>query len=156
MKKTIFLAIIIVFSISHNTSAQIGIGYNTDGNTLLISTNPLHKFWGEFRINTKPYNQASWSYNDRGIMQLYMEFNIYSSKNVSLYTGGGLGVNFLTEGSDNWISANIPLGIKMNPINALPDLYLVGEYVPMIVIIDKIPTIHCISLGFRYVLHKKE
>jgi hypothetical protein len=138
------------------TYGQMAIGYSTDGNTLALSTNPLKKLWGEFRVNTKAYNQADWSYNDQGITQVYLLVNLFPSKNVSLYFGGGLGVNSLSEGNEKWLSVNIPIGLKMNPFAALPNLFLIGEYNPMIITSDDIPIIHCISLGFRYILSKKE
>jgi hypothetical protein len=156
MKKSIIVLLILVFAQTFNAYGQLAIGYNTDGNTLCLSTNPLQKFCGEFRVNTKAYNQADWSYSDRGITQAYLLVTIFSSKNVTLYSGGGLGVNFLSEGSDKWLSVNIPLGLKMNPFSALPDLFIAGEYDPMIITKDDIPIIHCVSIGFRYILSKKE
>jgi len=156
MKKTATVFAILLVSLTFSSYGQLAIGYNTDGNTLSLSTNPLHKFWGEFRVNTKTYNQAGWSYNDLGITQAYLLVTIFSSKNVSLYSGGGLGVNLLSEGNDKWLSVNVPLGLKMNPFTSLPDLFLIGEYNPMIITSDDIPIIHCVSLGFRYILNKKQ
>ena len=160
MKKSIIIILILVLAQTFNAYGQLAIGYNTDGNTLCLSTNPLQKFCGEFRVNTKAYNQADrlgyWSYSDRGITQAYLLVTIFSSKNVSLYSGGGLGVNFLSEGSDKWLSVNIPLGLKMNPFSTLTYLFLIGEYDPMIITKDDIPIIHCVSIGFRYILSKKE
>jgi len=156
MKKSSTVIVIFFFLITFSTYGQLAIGYNTDGNTLCLSTNPLQKFCGEFRVNTKAYNQADWSYSDRGITQAYLLVTIFSSKNVSLYSGGGLGVNFLSEENDKWLSVNVPLGLKMNPFSTLPDLFIVGEYDPMIITSDDIPIIHCVSIGFRYILSKKE
>lgn len=156
MKKCITVILILFLAPAFLTFGQLAIGYNTDGNTLCLSTNPLQKYWGEFRVNTKAYNQASWNYNDRGITQGYIMINLFSSKNVSLYAGGGLGVNFLSEGNPKWLSVNIPLGLKMNPFAAIPDLFLTGEYDPMMITSDGIPVIHSISLGFRYILNKRE
>ena len=156
MKNSVIVILILLFVLSSSIYGQLAAGYNTDGNTLCISTNPLNKLSGEFRVNTKSYNQATWSYSDRGITQVYLLVSIYSSDIVSLYTGGGLGVNFLSEGSDKWLSVNIPLGLKMNPFSKLPDLFIIGEYDPMIITSADIPIIHCISLGFRYILKKKE
>jgi len=136
--------------------SQLAVGYNTDGNTLSLSTNPQQKLWGEFRVNTKAHNQAAWSYSDRGVTQAYLLGRIYSSKNVILYSGGGFGVNALSKDEDKWVSVNIPLGIKISPFGTLPDLYLLGEYDPMFIIADNMPVINCISLGFRYVLNKRE
>jgi len=134
---------------------QVAIGYQTDGNTLSISTNPLSKFWGEFRVNTKSYSQAEWSYSDKGITQLYGLTRIFTSKIVSLNSGLGVGVNLLSEGSDKWVSVNIPLGLRMNPFPSLPNLYITGEYTPMIIIAEDMPVIHSVSLGFRYLLLKE-
>lgn len=156
MKKFKTVVLILLFSLTFSTYGQLAVGYHTDGNTLCLSTNPLNKFWGEFRVNTKDYNQAGWSYNDRGITQAYMIVAVFSSKNVSLYSGGGIGVNLLSEGNDKWISVNVPVGLRMNPFTVLPDFYLVGEYNPMIIAVDNIPVIHCVSLGFRYILNKKQ
>ena len=156
MKKSTAVTLILLFALMFTTNGQLAIGYNTDGNTLCISTNPLNKFFGEFRVNTKSYNQATWSYSDRGITQAYMLVTIFSTKNVSLYSGGGLGVNFLSEGNDKWLSVNVPIGIKMNPFDKFPDLLLIGEYDPMIITSNDIPIIHCISFGFRYTLKKLE
>lgn len=69
---------------------------------------------------------------------------------------GGLGMNLLSKDEEKWVSINVPVGLRMNPFTALPDLYLVGEYNPMIIAIDKIPVIHTVSLGFRYILNKKQ
>ena len=156
MKKLITVTTIILFTLTVSSYGQLAVGYNTDGNTLCLSTNPLHKLWGEFRVNTKFYNQAGWSYNDRGITQVYMLVNIFTSKNVSLYSCGGLGMNLLSKDEEKWVSINVPVGLRMNPFSALPDLYLVGEYNPMIIAVDKIPVIHTVSLGFRYILNRKQ
>jgi hypothetical protein len=156
MKKYSTVFLILLFAVTFSTNGQLAIGYNTDGNTLSISTNPLNKFWGEARGNTRAYNQAGWSYSDRGITQAYFLITIFSSKNISLYSGGGLGANFLSDVKDKWASINIPVGIKMNPFESLPYLYITGEYDPMIVTSDNLPVIHCMSLGFRFILSKKE
>jgi hypothetical protein len=156
MKKSTAVTLILLLALMFTANGQLAIGYNTDGNTLCLSTNPLNRFFGEFRVNTKSYNQSTWSYSDRGITQAYMLVIIFSTNNVSLYSGAGLGVNLLSEGNDKWLSVNVPLGLKMNPFATLPDLFLVGEYDPMIITSDDIPIIHCISLGFRYILNKKE
>jgi hypothetical protein len=156
MKKTTLFTLVLLFAATFSSYGQLAIGYNTDGNTLCLSTSPLNRFRGEFRVNTRSYNQAGWSYSDRGITQAYMLVTIYSAKSASLYSGGGLGVNLLSEGNDKWLSVNIPLGLKMNPFTALPDLFLFGEYNPMIIAADGIPIIHSVSLGFRYILSRKE
>ena len=156
MKKLITVIFILSWALTCATYCQLAVGYNTDGNTLCISTNPLHRFSGEFRVNTKEYNQSSWSYSDRGITQAYMIFNLFTSQNASLYCGAGLGVNLLSEESNKWFSINIPVGLKMNPFSKLPNLFLTGEYVPIIITAEGIPIIHSVSLGFRYILSKKE
>jgi hypothetical protein len=156
MKKYSTVLLILLFAVTFSANGQFAIGYNTDGNTLSLSTNPLNKFWGEMRVNTKAYNQSGWSYSDRGITQAYILLTIFSSKNVTLYSGGGLGANFLSDVKDKWASVNIPVGIRMNPFASLPDLYLTGEYDPMIITTDNLPVIHCMSLGFRFVLSRKE
>lgn len=154
MKKIFAFSLILFFMITAGIKSQLAVGYNTDGNTLCLSYSPVNKLWGEFRINTREYNQAGWSYNDLGITQLYCLVSVFSAKDVVLYAGGGLGVNFLSEGSDKWLSINIPVGLKTNPFSKIPDLYIFGEYDPMIVTNEDIPIIHCISVGFRYVLRK--
>jgi hypothetical protein len=67
-----------------------------------------------------------------------------------------VGMNLLSEGADKWLSVNVPVGIKLNPFSSLPDLFLIGEYDPMIVTSEGLPVIHCMSLGFRYVFRKKD
>ncbi len=156
MKKSAIVILILFVALTVSTYGQLAAGYSTDGNTLCLSTNPLHKLCGEFRVNTKSYNQADWSYNDRGITQAYLLVTLFSSANVGLYTGGGLGVNLLSEGNDKWMSVNIPIGLRMNPFSKLPNLFLTGEYDPMVIIVDNVPIIHSISLGFRYIISKKE
>ncbi len=151
MKKIVILSFIL-FTTAVASVAQLAVGYNTDGNTLTLSTNPENRIWGEFRVNTKAYNQAGWSYNDRGITQAYLLTPVFNAKGVTLYAGGGLGVNLLSEGRDKWVSVNIPAGLKMNPFDKLPGLYLFGEYDPMIIVAEDVPVIHCISAGFRIVL----
>jgi hypothetical protein len=67
-----------------------------------------------------------------------------------------LGANLLSEENDKWLSINIPVGIRINPFNKLPDLFIFGEYDPMIITSDDIPIIHSVSLGFRYRLVRGE
>ena len=156
MKKyTVFIFLILLFT-TCEAFGQLAVGYGTDGNTLSLSTDPQHVLCGEFRVNTKAYNQSDWSHSDRGITQAYLLVRIFSSTNVSLYTGAGLGVNLLTEGSEKWVSANVPVGLRINPFEKLPDLFIVGEYTPMIIIEEDVPIIHTVSLGFRYRLSKGE
>jgi hypothetical protein len=154
MKKLIFVLSVLFFIMNYSASGQLAIGYSIDGNTLALSTNPLNKLRGEFRVNTKEYNQASWSYSDRGITQAYILVSIFSSGKASLYTGAGTGINLLSESSDKWVSVNIPLGLRMNPFPSLPNLFIFGEYDPMIILKEDTPIIHSVSLGFRYRLGK--
>ena len=156
MKKIIPLIALLLIASALPSHCQLAVGYNTDGNTLSLSYNPTEKIIVEFRANTKPYNQADWEVNDRGITQLYGMFQFFSSGKVGLYAGGGIGANLLSENSDKWFSVNIPLGIKINPFASLPNLYIIGEYDPMIVTIEGIPIIHCMSVGFRYVLSRQQ
>lgn len=149
MKKNSILILIILFALTLSAAGQLAIGYNTDGNTISLSTDPLNKLWGEFRVNTKSYNQAGWSYSDQGITQAYLITSVFSATNAILYAGGGLGINLFSE-NDKWLSINIPLGIRFNPFTKLPDLFISGEYCPMIVTSESIPIIHCVSLGLRY------
>jgi hypothetical protein len=154
MEKSSAVLLILLFSLTFCSYGQLAIGYNVDGNTLCLSTNPLHKYCGEFRVNTKAYNQANWSYKDRGITQGYALVTIFSSEKASLYFGVGLGIDILSDIKDKWFSVNIPVGLKMNPFTRIPDLFLTGEYDPMIINAKDIPIIHCISLGFRFILSK--
>jgi hypothetical protein len=156
MKRTLTVITILFFMLTSFTYSQIAIGYSTDGNTLALSTNPVKKLWGEIRVNTKEYNQASWSYSDRGITQAYIIVSIFSSKNVSLYAGAGAGINLLSKGNDKWYSGNVPVGIRIIPFKSLPNLFLTGEYNPMIIIEEDVPIIHSVSVGFRYRLSKEE
>lgn len=156
MKKINILVLILLLTLTCSSYSQLAVGYQTDGNTLSVSTNPLNKLWGELRVNTKEYNQAGWSYSDKGITQAYLMLKLFSSKNVTLFAGGGVGVNSLSKGNDLWVSVNVPVGLRMNPFVSLPDFYLVGEYNPMIITVDGIPVIHSVALGFRYILGKKE
>ena len=149
MEKNAFLTFTLLFALTLSVTGQLAIGYNTDGNTLSLSTDPLKKLWGEFRVNTKSYNQAGWSYSDRGITQAYLLTSVFSATNAILYAGGGLGANLLSE-NDKWLSINIPLGIRSNPFTKLPDLFISGEYCPMIITSEGIPVIHSVSLGLRY------
>jgi hypothetical protein len=155
MKKTSLLILLLILLVTFSANCQLAVGYNTDGNTISLSTNPLHKLWGEIRVNTKGYNQAGWSYSERGITQAYIVYTLFSAKSAGLYTGGGLGMNLLSEGSDKWLSINIPVGLKMNPFSKIPDLVIFGEYNPMIIAVEDIPVIHSVSLGFRFVLSRK-
>lgn len=156
MKKALIIVFLLLFAISSSTIGQMAVGYGTDGNTLSLSSNPSQKFWFEIRVNTKSYNQSDWSYNDKGITQIYVLSNIFTSGKVSLYAGLGFGMNLISKGNDKWVSVNIPVGLKMNPFVSLPDLFLFGEYNPMIIAKDGPPVIHCMSVGFRYILSKKE
>lgn len=156
MKKSSIVVFLLFFAMAFSANGQIAVGFGTDGNTLSLSSNPTHKLWGEIRVCTKSYNQADWSYSDRGITQVYMLSNIFASGKASLYAGLGVGANLLTKGNDIWISVNIPVGLKINPFASLPDLYLFGEYTPMIIAKEGPPVIHCMSVGFRYILSKRE
>jgi len=133
---------------------QLAIGFNTDGNTLCLSTNPENRLWGEFRVNTKAYNQAPWSYSDRGITQVYVLTALFEARDATLYAGGGLGINLLTETTERWLGINAAAGVRINPFEKLPGLYLIGEYVPVFVVMEDVPIIHTLSAGFRFVLRK--
>jgi hypothetical protein len=156
MKKVKYLILIILITVNCISYGQLAVGYSTDGNTLSLSINPSKKFWGELRVNTKAYKEAAWSYSDRGITQAYMMVTLFSTNNISFYSGGGAGVNLLSKGNDKWFSLNVPLGLKMNPFSKFPNLYLFGEYDPMIIPKDEVPVIHCISAGFKFLLSRKE
>lgn len=162
MKKYGILSVLLLLIFTGRVSGQLAVGYGTDGNTLSLSTDPRHVLSGEFRVNTKAYYQSDWSHSDRGITQLYLLVRIFSSEKASLYTGAGLGinlltsVNLLTDGGDKWVSANIPIGLRINPFEKLPNLYIVGEYTPMIIMEEDIPIINAVSIGFRYRLSKGE
>lgn len=156
MNKTKALIFTLLSVLTISAAGQLAVGYNTDGNTLSLSTDPLHKLWGELRVNTTSYNQADWSYNDRGITQAYLLIKFFSTAEASLYAGGGVGSNLLSDESEKWLSVNVPLGIRMNPFSKFPNLFLIGEYDPMIIISEGIPIIHCISLGIRFRLVRAE
>ena len=156
MKKSALAVFILLLAFSSSTYCQLAVGYSVDGNTLCLGTSPAKKIWGEIRVNTSEYSQSDWSHSDRGITQAYFMFTIFNGKNASLYCGGGLGVNLLSTGNDKWLSANIPVGLKVNPLTKFPELFIFGEYDPMIIIADGVPVIHSVSVGFRYILSKKE
>ena len=156
MKKIISLFALLIIASALPSHCQLAVGYNTDGNTLCLSYDPQEKLTVEFRANTKPYNQTDWEYNDLGITQLYGIVRFFSSEKISLFAGGGLGSNLLSRNSDKWLSLNIPLGIKVNPFVSLPDLYIIGEYDPMLVFDEDIPMINCMSLGFRYIITRRD
>jgi len=155
MKKILLVTLPLLYLIGASLDAQVSVGYNTDGNTLSLSADVRDRLTGEFRVNTSYYNQASWSHNDRGVVQFYVLTNLFSAADAILYAGGGLGINLLSE-SDKWISINIPVGIKINPFSKLPHLFITGEYNPMLVVENGIPVIHSISVGFRYKLIREE
>ena len=150
---SIFVLVLVMAPV-FKASGQLAVGYNTDGNTLTLSTNPENRVWGEFRVNTKAYKQAPWSYSDRGITQVYVLTSVFDAKDVTLYAGGGLGINLLTETTERWLSINAAAGLRINPFEKLPGLYLIGEYVPMFVVIEDVPIIHTLSAGFRFMLRK--
>ena len=155
MKKSAYLLFLLCL-VSFPGYCQIEVGYNTDGNTLALSTNSLNKLWGEIRVNTKYYNQASWTYSDRGITQTYFMVNVFNKSNSSLYVGIGAGMNLLSKESDKWFSINIPVGIKISLFKTLPDLAIIGEYNPMFIIQEGVPAVQSVSLGFRYRIIKEE
>ncbi|MGQ9621469.1 MAG: hypothetical protein ACUVTX_10885 [Bacteroidales bacterium] len=72
MKIILASALILLFARTIQASGQLAAGYNTDGNTLSLSTSLYHKLWGELRVNTKSYNQSPWLYSDLGITQAYI------------------------------------------------------------------------------------
>jgi len=152
MNRILILVLFLLTGLTVKTSGQLAIGYNSDGNTLSLSTDPMNKFVGEIRINTKYYNQASWSYNDRGITQVYMLMKVLSVTGADLFAGAGLGMNLLSDESEKWLSLNIPVGIRVSPFAKFPNLFITGEYNPMFITAEGIPIIHSVSLGFRYVL----
>jgi hypothetical protein len=155
MKKVAFI-LLLFFALAQFSHSQLAAGYNTDGNTLSLSLKPFNKIWGEFRVNTTSYNQASWTYNDAGITQAYLMFNIFPMTNANLYTGAGVGANLLSDETDKWLSINIPVGLSISPFTRFPDLFLTAEYNPMIIPAEGIPIIHTVSLGFRYRLIRGE
>jgi hypothetical protein len=156
MKKSFLILGVLILLTTAAAYSQIAAGYSTDGNTLALSTNPVKMLWAELRVNTKEYNQASWSYSDRGITQAYMMARVFSSKIVTLYAGIGAGANLLSKADDKWVSGNVPVGIRINPFKSVPNLFLTGEYDPMIIIADDVPVIHSVSIGFRFWLSKAE
>jgi len=149
------LIVLIFITAALPVNSQLAVGYNTDGNTLLVSYNPFSRYWCEFRVNTSQYNQASWSYSDRGITQAYFMIKVFNMSNACMYAGTGPGVNLLSD-EEKWISINLPAGISVNPFSKLSNLYFTGEYNPMIVISEGIPVIHTVSLGLRFLLIKAE
>jgi hypothetical protein len=156
MKKSVFAVFILLLAYSSSSYCQLAVGYGTDGNTLSLGTSPAKKMWGELRVNTSEYKQADWAHSDRGITQAYFMLNLFQGKNATLYCGGGLGINLLSAGNNKWVSANVPVGLKANPLTKFPELFIFGEYNPMIIIADGVPVIHSVSFGFRYILSKKE
>jgi hypothetical protein len=156
MYKTLNLSAVLLFMLLINTSGQLAVGYNTDGNTLSLSTDPINKFYGELRVNTKYYNQASWSYNDRGITQALVLVRVFTAAGADFYAGAGLGVNLLSEESTKWFSIDIPVGLRMNPFTKFQNLFIAGEYNPMIITSEGVPVIHSVSLGFRYRLIREQ
>lgn len=155
MKNAAFV-LLFIFSITQFSYGQLAVGYNTDGNTLSLSLKPFNKLWGEVRVNTTSYNQASWSYSDRGITQAYLMVRILPMANANLYAGAGTGVNLLSDENEKWLSINVPVGISISPFSRFPDLFLTVEYDPMIIPSEGLPVIHCVSLGFRYRLTRGE
>lgn len=153
MKRTLIF-LFPVFFLGGLSHGQPALGYNTDGNTLSLSFNPYSKLWGEFRVNVSSYKQASWTISDRGITQIYIMSRILPMENACFFAGIGTGVNLLTEGEDKWLSVNIPAGISIIPFSRFPDLFLTGEYNPMIVVQEGLPVIHTVSIGMRYRLRK--
>ena len=156
MKNIFASALILLFAGTIPASGQFAIGYNTDGNTLSLSTSLHHKLWGEFRVNTKSYNQSPWLYNDLGITQAYIFTRILNAQGIEFYIGGGIGANLLSEDDTKWMSINIPAGIRTMPFAKFPVLYLTGEYNPMLVVDEDVPIIHSVSVGFRIMLIKGE
>ena len=156
MKRKLISSFIILFFLTISANAQIGVGYNTDGNTLALSYRPADsRIWGEFRVNTRDYSQSDWLHSDRGITQVYCLASLFTSNGIGFYAGGGVGINLLSTGNEKWFSINVPLGLKLNPFSKFPDLYLFGEYNPMFIAEDNIPIIHSISAGFRIPLTNK-
>jgi len=151
--KALYSAILILAVAVLPVTGQLAAGYSTDGNTLSLSYKPFNKFWGEVRVNTSKYNQSSWLYSDRGITQAYFMARLLSMTNACLYAGAGPGINLLSD-EEKWMSVNIPAGIAVNPFSKLSNLYITGEYNPMIVLSEGVPVIHSVSLGLKFLLVK--
>ena len=151
MKKLTLFVLLTAFSFS--VKAQFSVNYYYDGNTLGISTSQAQKHWWEFRVNTTSYIHSPWSYADRGITQAYYCFKLVDEGKADLYAGLGAGFPLLSS-ENGWGSINVPLGIQMNPFNALPNLYLVGEYNAMAVVTEDFELINTLSLGFKYLFEK--
>jgi len=152
MKRKLTSSFILLFLLILSANAQLAVGYNTDGNTLVLSYSPANRVWGEFRINTRDYSQSDWSHSDRGITQVYCLASLFKANGIVFYAGGGAGVNLLSTDNEKWVSINVPVGLKLNPFSKFPGLYLFGEYDPMFVVEEDIPIIHSISAGFRILL----
>ncbi len=155
MKKAAFI-LLFIFTMTQFSYSQLAAGYNTDGNTLSLSLNPFTRLWGEVRVNTTSYYQASWSYSDRGITQAYLMVRILPMTNASLFAGIGAGVNLLSDESPKWMSINIPVGLSLSPFTRFPDMFFTAEYNPMLIPKEGLPVIHTVSLGFRYRLIRGE
>jgi len=147
MKRTAFFILFIFMMYANSINAQFAVGYYYDGNMLSLSTNPDARKMFELRVSTISFKHASWTYHQNGVVQGYFLCDLFKNEPFSLYSGIGFGAPFLS--SLDWVSFNIPLGILCNPLNKLPDLYLIMEYLPMIILKKDTDVINTLSFGFK-------
>lgn len=151
MKRTAFLILSLLAIYSTCTNAQIAAGYYHDGNMISLSTNPAASKMYEIRVSTTSFKQAGWNYNQNGVVQGYFFIDLLQNEPFRLYGGLGIGAPLLADlnWEDQWVSLNIPLGIRCNPFTRFPDLYILGEYLPMITLTEGKDVINTVSFGFK-------
>lgn len=151
MKRTVFLILSLLAIYSTCINAQIAAGYYYDGNMISLSTNPDASKMYEIRVSTTSFRQASWGYSQNGVVQGYFLFEVLQNEPFRLYGGIGIGAPILSNlnWEDQWVSLNIPLGIRCNPFTRFPDFYILGEYLPMITLTEGKDVINAVSFGFK-------
>lgn len=107
--------------------AQGGLAFFSSGREVAVSTNFEKKVWGEFRLNTKSYNNILEDLEPPtpiGIPQIAGHFNIYTNSQMAM----SLGISVGYHPSREFGMIALPLGVRCAPFAKAPNFYLAGEF----------------------------
>lgn len=149
--KALFLPIIALLPMAG--FAQAGLAFFSSGREVAVSTNFEKKIWGEFRLNTKSYNNLLEDLvppTPIGIPQVAGHWNMLSNRQVAMSLGALIGFS----PSNEFGIIALPLGIRTAPFAKAPNFYLLGEFSPRYYGDDNITPY--VSWGMRYLFLEEE
>ncbi len=147
------LLVLIIALLPQAGFAQAGLAFFSSGREVAVTTNFEKKIWGEFRLNTKSYNNLLDDLKPPtpiGIPQIAGHWNMLSNRQVTMSLGLLIG---LSPSSEFGVIA-LPLGIRTAPFPKAPNFYLLGEFSPKYYEEDNITPY--VSWGMKYLFLKEE